>query len=64
MRIGVGREQVRATIPEICMVENELEQYVCVCVGVGVGIKYTKFNHQATHFEILNTVPTSSSYVL
>ena len=33
MRMGVGREQVRATIPEICMVENELEQHVCVWVG-------------------------------
>ena len=29
--MGVGREQKRATIPEIHMVENELKQ--CVCVG-------------------------------
>ena len=31
VRMGVGREQKRATIPEIHMVENELKQ--CVCVG-------------------------------
>ena len=37
MRIGVGTEQVRATIPEICMVENELEQHVCACGGGGGG---------------------------